>query len=77
MNGHLVELEIVRREAIVGNDDVSVLLGWLNVALKSGLGLVLIGLKERGERNLMICISLGIFENTTRQTNIVIRVNEQ
>lgn len=77
LNGHLVELEIVWRESIVWNDDVGVLLGWLNVALKGWLGLILVGLEERGEWNLVICFSLGILEDTARQTYIVICVNEK
>ena len=46
LNGHLVKLKVVGREAIVRNDDIRVLLRRFNVALKRRLRLILVGLEQ-------------------------------
>jgi len=45
LDRHLVKFELLRAEAVVGDDGVGVLLGWLDEALKGRLGLLLVCLE--------------------------------
>ena len=58
---HTVELEIVGRESVVGNDNVRIFLGWLDVFLEGWLGFGLVSLEKVGERHLLVCTHLCIF----------------
>lgn len=61
LNSHLVKLEVVRRETIVGDDNVGILLGWLDVLLKSRLRLVLVCSEQASERDLLLWLPLRVF----------------
>lgn len=76
LDSHLIELEIVRREAIVGDDDVRVLLCRLDVLLESRLGLVFVCLEQIGQGDLMVWLTLRVLQDSTRQPHIVISVDE-
>ena len=77
LNRHLVQLEVVRREAIVGNDNVRILLRRLDVLFEGRLCLVLVSLQELCQRYLLVLIAQGILKDASRQSDIVISVNEQ
>ena len=64
-NSHAIQLEIVRREPVVWNDDVCILLCRFDIFLKSGLGLVLVSLEELGQRYLLVGLQLCILEHAS------------
>jgi len=47
LDGHLVELEIIGREPIVRNYNVSIFLCWLDVSLKGWLRFVFVRFQQR------------------------------
>jgi len=75
LDGHLVKLEVVGREAIVGDDDVRMLLGGLDVLLEGWLGLVLVNLEQVGQRDLLVRLLLRVLKHTPRKSHIVICVD--
>ena len=64
LNRHLVQLEIVWGEPIVRDDDVGILLCWLDKLLEGWLCHLLIGPQESGKLDLLLIWSLGVLQHT-------------
>ena len=65
LNGHLVQLEVVRREPVVGNNDVRILLSRLNVLLKGWLRLVLVRFEKLSQGDLLILVPDSVLKDAS------------
>ena len=76
LNRHLVEGEIIWAESVVRDDNVCVFLCWLDELFKRGLRLGLVCLEEGGELNLLVSWPGRVLENTPRESDVIVCVNE-
>lgn len=67
---------VIGRESVIGQDQVCILFRRLNEFLKTWLHEILILLKEVRQESLIIRVLSRHFENTPRQSNVIICINK-